>query len=312
MNTLKTLSLLLVAAVLAAIPAHAQTVLLPTTLSAAISDSRTQYMSVASATGFAVGNTYLINGEVGFVKSVSGTLIGIDRGKAGTQAAGHTSGALVWIVSSAQAPLAIVSKDPIGSCTRGNEVVLPKLNPFLKTVSDCTGGRWISGPMVGTSKFRIPSPDPGATLYTGINTNGTTLSASTQYCSEVYLPHNKLITGIGVLNGTTVGTDKHLVALYDSAGNLLANSATAGVTTASASAYQEIALTAAFYAVGPQKYFACMQTNGTTDTVRMAVTGQAATILTAGITGQTFGTVPATFTVPAAFNSAVGPFVYLY
>jgi hypothetical protein len=43
----------------------------------------------------------------------------------------------------------------------------------------------------------------------------------------VFLPGNKLLTGIALLNGTTVGTDNRYAILYDNAGNALANSALA-------------------------------------------------------------------------------------
>jgi hypothetical protein len=43
----------------------------------------------------------------------------------------------------------------------------------------------------------------------------------------------------------------------------------------------------------------------------MAVTGVNDNILTKGQTGATFGTLPA-LTVPTAFTTAVGPYVYLY
>src|SRR5207244_4421622 len=125
-------------------------------------------------------------------------------------------------------------------------------------------------------------------------------------------PYNKQLTGIALLNGTTAaGTDKHYVVLYDQGGTALANSAVAGASTSGASTYQTFAFTTKFYAVGPAQYFACFQTNGTTDTVRMVVTGTQDTLLTKGQTGATFGTVPA-LTVPTTFTTAVGPYVYLY
>jgi hypothetical protein len=132
------------------------------------------------------------------------------------------------------------------------------------------------------------------------------------YCSEIDLPANKLVTGLGVLNGTTVGTDNHLVALYDATGNLIANSAVAGVVAASASTYQTIAFTTSYYLVGPAQYFGCLQTNGTTATVRMIVTGTQDTFLTKGVTSITFGTIPATITVPTTFTTAVGPYLEWY
>lgn len=290
---------------------QATTRLLPTTLSAAISDSKARTMVVASATGFTADTTVAyIDRELVIIRSVNGTVIGIIRGQNGTKATPHASGAYVWVWTPGNVG-PFFSSESQGSCTASNELYLPRINVESGVVSDCLGGKWVNGAPSGFSKFRVMSPDPGGVLYTGINTNGTTLGATTMYCTEVNLPHNKLLTGIGLLNGTTVGTDNHLVALYDSGGTLLANSDVAGAVAAGASDYQEYAFTSTFYAVGPARYFACAQTNGTTATVRMAVTGQASSVLTKGQTGITFGTLPA-LTVPTTFTTAVGPFVYLY
>ena len=132
-------------------------------------------------------------------------------------------------------------------------------------------------------------------------------------CTEVNIPGNKLLTGIELLNGATASTDNHLVALDDATGNLLANSATAGVLAAGASDYQYIAFTAKYFAVGPAQYYACYQTNGTTGLVHMADSATGADTIWAGYIGtQTFGTIPATITVPVTFTTAQGAMIALY
>ena len=310
MNNITKFLIIAVLLLLVGAPAYAQTVLTPTTLAAAVSNGSIQTIVVSSATGFTAGYSAYVDRELMTVKAVNSTTITVIRGQGGTVATPHASGALVFVAP----PQAFSAGSPSGSCTRANELYLPKIDVKTGFVSDCNGGQWVLGD-IGTSltaeAWKVKSPDPGATAYTGINTNGTTLGATTMYCSEVNLTHSKLLTGIGILNGTTVGTDNHLVALYDSGGKLLANSAVAGAVAAGASAYQDYAFTSTFFAVGPARYFACMQTNGNTATVRMAVTGQGDTILTKGQTGVTFGTIPA-LTVPTTFTTAVGPFVYLY
>jgi len=312
MNNLTKFTILAVVLLLVGAPIYAQTVLTPTTLAAAVSSGSIKTIVVSSATGFTAGSTVAyVDRELMLVQAVNGTTITVARGQNGTAAAPHASGAYVFV----GVPQAFSVSTPSGACTRSNELYLPKIDTKTGWISDCLGGQWVTGDVGAASTISAPtkvkSPDPGGVLYTGINTNGTTLSATTMYCSEVNLPQNKLLTGIAVLNGTTVGTDNHLVALYDSAGKLLANSATAGALAANASVYQEFSFTSTFYAVGPARYFACMQTNGTSATVRMAVTGQGDTILTKGQTGVTFGTIPS-LTVPTTFTTAVGPFVYLY
>jgi hypothetical protein len=132
------------------------------------------------------------------------------------------------------------------------------------------------------------------------------------YCTQIILPFSKYATGIKILNGTTVGTDKHQVQLYDAGGKLLANSAAAGATTANASTYQAIAFTTPYFMVGPATYFGCFTANGTTDTVRHMITAADQGLLAGKITGLTFGTAAASITAPTTFTTALGAYLEVY
>jgi hypothetical protein len=320
MKTLRSILFALAAFVAPFAPlAHAQTLLVPTTLSAAISGAGTQVMTVASVT--TVSGYTVVAGTVGYLDNeeviikplngtVSGTTLGIIRGQGGTTAAPHASGALVFLGP----PNAFASTpgiNPQGSCTRGNQLYLPFINVKEAVISDCLGGQWTNGVTTRSPRFRIYSPEPGGTAYTSLNTSGTSLIATEVYCTETFVPTNKLLTGAAVLAGTSVSTDSWYMVLYDSGGTALANSAVAGATLSGASTYQQQAFTSKFFAVGPADYFVCFQSNGTSATARMAVTGVNDNILTKGQTGATFGTIPA-LTVPTTFTTAVGPYVYLY
>lgn len=309
--------------------AFAQTILSTTTLTAsAFKGARGSQITVNSTSGIVAGTDLFIDRELIQVANVpsSGTTIGVIRGYGGTVGATHANSSLVFIIPAAAQPYALVTTSPQGSCARGaaslsgglatstSTLYLPIINQRHGTFIDCVGGEFVEGvnnPLQVTP-FQIQAPPTGGTIYTSLNTNGTTLAATTMYCTEIDLPFNKLLTGIGILNGTTVGTDNHLVALYDSTGNLIANSAAAGVLAATGSEYQSIAFTSKYYAVGPAQYFGCLQTNGTTATVRMLITQVMDTYLTKGVTSITFGTVPATITVPTTFTTAVGPYEIVY
>lgn len=321
-NTLK--NLLILSVILMASMSFGQTILTHTTLASAVTTSSTTSIALTSATGVTAGSTVLFiadgEGEAVFVNSVNGTNIGVTRGYQSLgKARTHASGALVFIASTGVE--AINNVAPTGSCTRANVPYLPiislGLNGAASTISDCVGGVWVNGVTTaqGNTQFRLQTPPTGGATYLNLPSAaaaGTTLSASTMYCIEMDLPYNKLLTGIGILLGTTGATDKHLVALYDATGNLVANSAVAGQTAGTASTYEAIPFTTSYYAVGPAQYFGCLQTNGTTALVRMLATGNQDTYLTKGFTGQTFGTIPATVTVPTTFTTAVGPYSYLY
>src|SRR4051812_48181997 len=85
-----------------------QTILTNTTLGAAVADSNTTIVSVASATGINVPSssdytqsTFLyVDRELMDVRAKNGTTIQVVRGAEGTTAAPHVSGALVFVVPS--------------------------------------------------------------------------------------------------------------------------------------------------------------------------------------------------------------------
>jgi hypothetical protein len=134
--------------------------------------------------------------------------------------------------------------------------------------------------------------------------------AGTWYRSEIYVPHLAQWTGIQVLNGATVGTDNIMVALYDTNGVLITNSAVAGALSAGANAFQSLAfLTQPI--LQPGRYFVAVQCNGTTATTRKWAAANGGNQMTQSAAG-TFGTVPSSFTPPTTFTADVGPIAALY
>jgi len=155
----------------------------------------------------------------------------------------------------------------------------------------------------------LPNISLGGGALTAAGTS-TTHVAGTLNISEIFVPHWNTWKGISVLNGATVGTDNMLVALYGSTGVLLANSAVAGTLSAGASTFQarDFLIPAT---LPPGRYFIGVQSNGTTATSNRLVAANGVNVLTASSTG-TFGTVPATITVPTTFTTAVGCVAQLY
>jgi hypothetical protein len=118
------------------------------------------------------------------------------------------------------------------------------------------------------------------------------------------------LTGIGVLNGGTVATDKIIVALYDSTGALLASSALAGTNMASTNVFQETAFTATYTTLRPGRFWIAVQTNGANANIRTIATATWIDVLTSNVAG-TFGTLPA-LTPPTTFTAGKGPIAYVY
>jgi hypothetical protein len=134
--------------------------------------------------------------------------------------------------------------------------------------------------------------------------------AGAWYRGEIQVPHLAQWTGIQVLNGATVGTDNLMVALYDTNGVLITNSAVAGVLSAGANAFQSIAfLTQPI--LTPGRYFVAVQCSGTTATTRRWAAASGGNQMTQSATGA-FGTVPASFTPPTTFTADAGPIAALY
>ena len=161
-----------------------------------------------------------------------------------------------------------------------------------------------------TGRFRFLTAPVGWAAYGSTGTNTTLVAGTTLFADVVILKPTFALTGIGVLNGATVGTDKGIVYLYDSAGNLLANSALAGATTSGANAFQQYVFTAPYTTLNPGRFWIGYQSNGTTDTLRTIAASTWADVLTTGVTG-TFGTA-ATLTPPATFTADKGPYAYVY
>lgn len=151
-----------------------------------------------------------------------------------------------------------------------------------------------------------------ATLIAALsNSSSETTVAGSRYFSSVSLGSPQQLTGISALVGSTGGTDKWLAELYDSNGNLVATSATAGATVGAAGSIQQFAFTAPYEAEAGT-YFVAIQSNGTTAKIA-AYNGPASLVgglLTGSATG-TFGT-GANITPPTTYSAGVGPVASLY
>ena len=168
----------------------------------------------------------------------------------------------------------------------------------------------VSTPAFNQGPLRLPCISLGSLALSSYETNGTAPVAGSINLTEIHVPYTQTWTGIGVLNGTTVGTDNMLVALYGSDGTLLANSAVAGTLSATASVMQNRAFTSPITLV-PGRYFLGVQSNGTTATLRHLAAANGANACTS-VTAGVFGTVPATITPPTTFVDVVGVISWLY
>ena len=258
-----------------------------TTLSNAVTAATTQFC-VASATGIVTPS--LSTGVVGsflFTDTEAAQVIGagagsncfkVKRGQLGTPAVPHAASVLVW-VGNADTNTGDSSR-PTGS--------------NLFPLEDAAQG-------VGAS-----TPFPYGAITSTAPVAGTT------YFGQITVPYNRASTGACILNGGTVGTDNHLVALYDYQGNLVANSAVAGALAANVSLLQCFAWVTPVELAGPATYYVAVQSNGTTATLGLYVTGNVGTSYVTGSVTGTFGTIKQTIAPGNTFTTAKGPIGTLY
>lgn len=310
-------TLILCGLLLAASLSFGQTIVPSTTLSAAITSASSQANTfrLTSTSGITAGNTMLyIDGEADFVNAVTSTTVTVTRGAGpSTRVSTHVNGVMVWYGPPSYFQFATPVGYPSGSCVRATALVLPYIDINNSIISDCLGGVWVAGDNLpaAVTQAVVFSPSPGGAVLTGVGTSTATTNTS-MYCSEIFLPYNKLLTGLEILNGTATANGHRNVILYDAAGNLLANSGST-TTTGTASQYQQFAFTAKYFAVGPARYFGCSQAQNSSDTLNLVVTADGnAGLLTQIYTGQTYATVPATITAPTAYTTAQGPYFAFY
>ena len=216
--------------------------------------------------------------------------------------AGFASGATVTFDATTEAALVAQDLGAYTSATAITPTASPGANSWVNQAptSPILG---LYGPSI------LPNMPLGNAALTAAGTSSVHV-AGTLNVSEIFVPHWNTWKGLAVLNGTVVGTDNMLVALYNSSGALLANSAVAGTLSAGASTFQNRDFLAPV-TLTPGRYFCAVQSNGTTATSNKFVTANGVNVLTTSSTG-TFGTVPASITVPTTFTTAVGCVVQLY
>jgi lipopolysaccharide/colanic/teichoic acid biosynthesis glycosyltransferase len=124
----------------------------------------------------------------------------------------------------------------------------------------------------------------GSLALTSYETNGVTQTAGQWNYSEIFVPYWNTWKGAGVLNGTTVGTSKYIVALWGTSGALIANSATAGTTQRrrlgdAEHPFVNTAQVATTIRIPPGRYFIGLQMDVATDTVSHVLSANGSNVI---------------------------------
>lgn len=208
------ISICILVALLLAPHAYGQAALTYTTLSAAITTTGQQTIVLGSATGITERRTKLyIDHEAMDVTTANGTAINVVRGAAGTRAATHPAGSIVWISPTGNY---FATTDRFGSCTATSEFVLPVINITNGKHFDCIGSLWVEAPRVNVASFATAnframrqevtvnyagSVTTGNNNVTAIRGNANLGASATLTAGYLYGSQGKL-TVAGTLNGT--------------------------------------------------------------------------------------------------------------
>ncbi|HEV2275656.1 MAG TPA: hypothetical protein VGR96_15900 [Acidobacteriaceae bacterium] len=274
------LALLLSAPVIAQQPSTG-TAITKTTLSQTITATQSTF-AVASVTGCPSTGTFnrvsnpcdvVVEGEHMSVVSISGKYITVLRGVLGTAAVGHVSGEFVYF---------------------GSPTAFPSLAAIPSNAYDTSYTQFLTFP-------------------TTVAPNQVTDVSGTEWYSQIYIPKSTILTGACQMNGNGTLADNMLFILWDRLGNVLANTAVAGVTQSGTSVYQCQAFLNAVAVPGPGVYFIGVQGNGTTAaSIATYAAGSVPTGYATGSQTGTFGTVAAITTVPTTFTANKGPVMSVY
>lgn len=171
--------------------------------------------------------------------------------------------------------------------------------------------------------YSIEPPVQPPAFYAGFfapqtATSGTDATPAEKklYVTQLFVPCNKRVKGIGYLVGSVGGTNKAIAALFDYEGNKLANSTetTEGTTVGTAAEVQSLALAAPYNLIGPGTYYIGITMNGNTARYRSLVANTASPLgtVTGEISLTTKNVLPASVTLPTEFAAGKGPVAWVY
>ena len=219
-----------------------------------------------------------------------------------TSASSSTTGGIIQNGSSAATSVGIGG----GNVNAGGTLTVGGNSTLTGTLGVTAASTFTGGAKLATQ----PTIYPAAGGLWQLATAGTDSACTngTSYFVELNVPYNQTLTGLAYQVGSVGGTDKVIVALYNSAGTVVASSAVAGATVGTAAQIQSVAFETPYAAVSG-RYFASVTFDGTTAKFRTYPIPGSKFI--AGSEAETFGTVT-NITPGTTFTADKGPLCYVY
>lgn len=214
-----------------------------------------------------------------------------------------------------------VTPDTINAQATGTGVTIPSGGAMLAVATaytqSSTVGTWdaLIVPSIATSGslLRYSSIPIGDTAYGSIGTNTTDINGQV-WVTSIYIPVQKTITKLGVLQGGTATTDSVVMGIYNASGTLIGNTALAGTILSGANTFLEVALanpTGGSLTLTPGIYYLSVQGNGTTaGAIRTVATATFINVVSQ-VNAGVFGTLPA-ITPPTTFTAGQAPVMSVF
>ncbi len=181
----------------------------------------------------------------------------------------------------------------------------------LTGITTLTGGIGATATKARALPAYTYPPQADTTLASTSTTDTASASNKAIYMASLFVPVNCTVTGIAVLNGTNVTTDKFVNYIINAAGTVLGSTAILGTVPNPADTYQETDLTTPLVIRGPAVYFIGRQHNGTTITLQKMLAAKGVYNLAGTVAGTSFG-AETSVVPPTTFTADMGPFGYLY
>ncbi len=197
----------------------------------------------------------------------------------------------------------------------GNTSTMPatggtETRPKNVTVKWCCLALPAAALAIGTGNTRTPRLIHTGGMPARVSTDGTD---ATPVNTEVYIaevlvpgPGSVTVTGVAIMNGS-VASGNIKVGLADSTGAVVATSASTAMS--GTDAYQRVAFTATYSAVGPATFYVLLFVDNGTARVNTHTFGNFGA---SKQTGQVYATGFTTITPPTTFTTALGPIASLY
>jgi hypothetical protein len=225
-----------------------------------------------------------------------------------------------WPRSANRVPKFVTATDASASLTMtnstlGDDGTTFTVNSNKVSITEATGAATFAGAITPTAGVAAAGGlSVKANLaHTGgmparVSTDGTdaTPVATEVYIAQVFISANMSVTGVAVMNGS-VASGNIKVGLADSTGAVVATSVSTAMS--GTDAYQRIAFTAPFSAVGPATYYVLEFVDNNTARINCHTFGDFGA---SKQTGQTYATGFTTITPPTTFTTALGPIASLY